>query len=276
MQIPVHVVDDLHTVSLLQDVSEGASPLRGIGRFLIQPIHFLIAVQQQRLWVFFLGDQPKELKHGFAFSTWSIIGVSHFWGSWRGLDENWGRIRPIHQPGLQEMAGMIEEQTRIDALGKIHNEGKSVFLHRGGHRTVAQNPVLLSPFTLFAVVEHHMHVLAYDAHPRADLKATYVPLDELLAQSDIISLHCPLTAETHHLIDREHIKEMKDGAIIINTSRGALIDSQALLEALRSKKLGGAGLDVYEEEKNLFYNDNSTQIIEDETLALLISMVRVL
>jgi len=121
-----------------------------------------------------------------------------------------------------------------------------------------------------------MHVLAYDAHPRADLKATYVPLDELLAQSDIISLHCPLTAETHHLIDREHIKEMKDGAIIINTSRGALIDSQALLEALRSKKLGGAGLDVYEEEKNLFYNDNSTQIIEDETLALLISMPNVL
>lgn len=121
-----------------------------------------------------------------------------------------------------------------------------------------------------------MRVLAYDAYPKTEIKAEYVTLDELLRQSDIISLHCPLTPETTHLINAERIKEMKTGAIIINTSRGALVDSQALLEALRSKKLGGAALDVYEEERNLFYNDNSNKIMEDETLALLISMPNVL
>ncbi|MCH3907541.1 MAG: 2-hydroxyacid dehydrogenase [Sphaerochaeta sp.] len=121
-----------------------------------------------------------------------------------------------------------------------------------------------------------MRVLAYDAYPRKDLNVTYVTLDQLLKESDIISLHCPLTPETRHLINAQRIGQMKDGAIIINTSRGALVDSQALLDALRSKKLGGAALDVYEEEKDLFYQDNSTKIMEDATLALLISMPNVL
>jgi len=98
----------------------------------------------------------------------------------------------------------------------------------------------------------------------------------LFAESDIISLHCPLNESTNHLINHDSLKIMKDGVILINTSRGALIDSDSLLDALRSRKVGGAALDVYEEEKNLFYNDTSTQIMEDETLALLISMPNVL
>ncbi|MFA6844416.1 MAG: 2-hydroxyacid dehydrogenase [Sphaerochaetaceae bacterium] len=121
-----------------------------------------------------------------------------------------------------------------------------------------------------------MKVLAYDAYPDPSLKIQYVPLETLFAESDIISLHCPLNESTNHLINHDSLKIMKDGVILINTSRGALIDSDSLLDALRSRKVGGAALDVYEEEKNLFYNDTSTQIMEDETLALLISMPNVL
>lgn len=122
-----------------------------------------------------------------------------------------------------------------------------------------------------------MRILAYDLYPDKSLEGvTYTDLPSLLGQSDVISLHCPLTEENRHMLNKETIKAMKDGAIVVNTSRGALIDSKALLEALRSKKLGGAALDVYEEEKNLFYEDNSQDIMEDETLALLISLPNVI
>jgi len=121
-----------------------------------------------------------------------------------------------------------------------------------------------------------MKILAYDAFPREDLDVKYVDLDELITSSDIISLHCPLTKETKHLIDRKKIDKMKSNAIIINTSRGALIDSVSLLEGLREKKIKGAVLDVYEEESTLFYEDNSSKIIEDDTLSLLISLPNVI
>lgn len=121
-----------------------------------------------------------------------------------------------------------------------------------------------------------MNVIAYDLYPKEDSRINYVSIDELLAQSDIISLHCPLTSATRYIINQENISKMKDGAYIINTSRGQLIDSEALIQALKSKKIGGAGLDVYEEETAFFFEDYSSTVIDDDTLSLLVSMPNVL
>ncbi len=121
-----------------------------------------------------------------------------------------------------------------------------------------------------------MKVLAYDPYPRDDADFEYVSLDELIKNSDIISLHCPLTKETKHIINKETIDKMKKDVVLINTSRGALVDSNALLNGLRDKKIMGAGLDVYEEEANLFFEDNSSEIIHDDILSLLISLPNVI
>ena len=121
-----------------------------------------------------------------------------------------------------------------------------------------------------------MKVIAYDPYPADGSGIEYVPLDTLFRESDVISLHCPLTESSHHIIDREALGKMKDGAFLLNTSRGALVDSEALLEALTAGKLRGAALDVYEEEANLFYEDMSDKIIKDDTLALLVSRPNVL
>ncbi len=125
-----------------------------------------------------------------------------------------------------------------------------------------------------------MRVLAYDKFPAPDLDngdtVRYVELEELFANSDIISLHCPLTDETHHMIDEKAIEKCKKGVVIINTSRGALVDAQALLEGIKSRKVGAACLDVYEEESELFFEDNSGHILEDDILARLISMPNVI
>lgn len=121
-----------------------------------------------------------------------------------------------------------------------------------------------------------MKILAYDKFP-ADLEGvTYAELPRLFAESDIISLHCPLTEETHHLINRDTIGSLKKGVVIINTSRGALIDSEALLDGIKSRKIGAACLDVYEEESDIFFHDFSGHIVEDDTLARLISMPNVI
>ncbi|MDX9914276.1 MAG: 2-hydroxyacid dehydrogenase [Sphaerochaeta sp.] len=121
-----------------------------------------------------------------------------------------------------------------------------------------------------------MRVLAYDPYPAADLDVEYCSFEALCRESDVISLHCPLTEESLHLIDRASIALMKEGVVIINTSRGALIDSHALLEGIRSRKIGSAALDVYEEEAELFYEDQSATILSDDVLMLLISMPNVL
>lgn len=118
-------------------------------------------------------------------------------------------------------------------------------------------------------------VIAYDPYPAKDSGIDYRPLDELFKLSDIISLHCPLTQDTYHMINGNSIKKMKDGVIILNTSRGALIHTEALLEGLMSEKIGGAGLDVYEEESDLFYEDMSNTIIKDDQLVKLISLPNV-
>ncbi len=121
-----------------------------------------------------------------------------------------------------------------------------------------------------------MRVVAYDLYPAKDSDIEYVDLDTLLSESDIISLHCPLTDKTKHIINKSAFEKMKDGVFIINTSRGALIDSEALLEALNSGKVQGAGLDVYEEEANFFYMDLSEKGISDNTLSLLVSKPNVI
>ncbi len=121
-----------------------------------------------------------------------------------------------------------------------------------------------------------MNVIAYDRFPIADSGIRYVSLDELLAQSDIISLHCPLTDETRHMIDVAAINKMKKGVVIVNTSRGGLIDAEALLEGIKARKVGAACLDVYEEEADVFFEDRSGHIMNDDLLSLLISMPNVI
>ena len=121
-----------------------------------------------------------------------------------------------------------------------------------------------------------MNILAYDKFPDKSLDISYVSIDVLLQNSDIISLHCPLTEETYHIINKESINSMKDGVMIVNTSRGALIDAEALLDGIKSRKVGGACLDVYEEESDFFFEDYSSHIVEDDTLARLISMPNVI
>jgi D-lactate dehydrogenase len=125
-----------------------------------------------------------------------------------------------------------------------------------------------------------MDVLAYDVSPdEAYAKKEglrYVGLDEIWAKSDVISLHCPLTPETRHLINEEAIKKMKKGVILINTGRGALVDAKALVEGLKKGVIGGAGLDVYEEESDYFFEDYSSTIISDDVLARLLTFPNVL
>ncbi len=125
-----------------------------------------------------------------------------------------------------------------------------------------------------------MKVLAYDKYPNRDLTnklgVKYVSLEELFVESDIISLHCPLTEETHHLINKDTILLCKDKVIILNTSRGALVDAEALLEGIKTRKIGAACLDVYEEEADFFFEDFSGHILDDDVLARLISMPNVI
>ena len=121
-----------------------------------------------------------------------------------------------------------------------------------------------------------MNVIAYDKFPAKESDIEYVELDELFSRSDIISFHCPLTDETYHMIDSKSIDKLKKGVVIINTSRGALIDAEALLEGIKARKIGAACLDVYEEEADVFFQDFSGHIIADDTLARLISMPNVI
>ena len=125
-----------------------------------------------------------------------------------------------------------------------------------------------------------MKILAYDKFQGEGLdngeSVRYVSLNELFENSDIISLHCPLTEETYHIIDQRAIDKCKVGVVILNTSRGALVDAEALLAGIKSRKVGAACLDVYEEESDLFFEDFSGHILDDDVLARLISMPNVI
>lgn len=121
-----------------------------------------------------------------------------------------------------------------------------------------------------------MTILAYDKFPAANSGLNYVELPELFEKSDIISLHCPLTEETRHIISADSIALMKKGVTIINTSRGALINTEDLITGIKDRKVGAACLDVYEEEGDLFYEDYSGHIVEDDKLVRLIAMPNVI
>ena len=122
-------------------------------------------------------------------------------------------------------------------------------------------------------------LLAYDLHPNlefANKYGEYVALGDLLKQSDIISLHCPLTPQTHHLIDDKAIAKMKTGVMLVNTSRGGLIDTKAVIDGLKAKQIGHLALDVYERESNIFFEDMSAEIIEDDIFERLLTFPNVI
>jgi D-lactate dehydrogenase len=123
------------------------------------------------------------------------------------------------------------------------------------------------------------HLLGYDAYPNENFEkmdnAKYVSLEELWQGSDIISLHCPLLPETKNLINQEAISQMKQGVMLINTSRGKLVDTKAVIEGIKTGKIGYVGIDVYEEEEHLFFEDLSGTIIQDDTFQLLQSFSNV-
>ncbi len=121
-----------------------------------------------------------------------------------------------------------------------------------------------------------MKVIAYDKFPDEKSGINYVDKEELFRESDIISIHCPLTNLSRHMINKNSVSKMKKGVIIINTSRGGLIDSDVLLDGLMNKKIGAACLDVYEDESNIFFHDLSNHIMRDDILARLLSMPNVI
>ncbi|MFY7729635.1 MAG: NAD(P)-dependent oxidoreductase, partial [Flavobacterium sp.] len=122
-------------------------------------------------------------------------------------------------------------------------------------------------------------VIAYDIYEDADLKragVNYLPLKEVLATADVLSLHCPLTPKNHYMINGESIRKMKKGVVIINTSRGGLICTTDIIEALKEKHVGALGIDVYEQEEKLFFRDLSENIIDDDNIQRLMSFPNVL
>ncbi|HMP03427.1 MAG TPA: 2-hydroxyacid dehydrogenase [Gemmatales bacterium] len=123
-------------------------------------------------------------------------------------------------------------------------------------------------------------LLGFDVYPNQDLARQiglqYVPLEELLATSDVVSLHCPLTPQTHHLINADALSRMRPRVVILNTGRGGLIDTRALIQALKESRIGGAALDVYEEEAGVFFQDLSGEVLQDDVLARLLTFPNVL
>lgn len=130
-----------------------------------------------------------------------------------------------------------------------------------------------------AAIAHGMgcRLIAFDpARPKIDLPVAFLELDELLAASDVVSLHAPLTPKTHHMIDAARLARLRPGAVLINTSRGGLVETAALIDALKERRLGGVGLDVYEEEAGVFYHDLSNDVLDDDCLARLLTFRNVL
>lgn len=124
-----------------------------------------------------------------------------------------------------------------------------------------------------------MRILAYDLYPTAEAAALgigFLPLNDVLAQADILSLHCPLTPETRHLIDDAAVARMKPGVMIINTSRGQVVDTRAVIQGLKRGRIGALGLDVYEEEEELFFRDLSGEVIQDDVFSRLLTFPNVL
>jgi D-lactate dehydrogenase len=165
-----------------------------------------------------------------------------------------------------------------------HTAGLVLTLNRKIHRAYARvrdGNFALGGLLVFAKIMSGFgcRLLGYDKFPNQscrDLGMGYVELPQLFAESDIISLHCPLTPETHHLINAQTITQMKDGVMIVNTSRGAVIDTRAVIAGLKSGKIGHLGLDVYEEEADVFFEDLSGEVIPDDVLSRLLTFPNVL
>ena len=121
-----------------------------------------------------------------------------------------------------------------------------------------------------------MEILAYDLYPDTSLDVEYTTIDDLFKRSDVITLHCPLTDDSRYIVNKNSISKMKDGVILVNTSRGALVDTSALIDGLKKNKFRGVALDVYEEEEDYFFEDRSGDIINDDELVKLMSFPNVL
>lgn len=163
-----------------------------------------------------------------------------------------------------------DDNFALDGLLGFNLHGKTAGLIGTGRIGVATAKILLG---------FGMQLLCYDIQKDENLLnagAQYVSLEQLWAQSDIISLHCPLTPQTQHLINNNSLAQMKEGVMLINTSRGGLIDTKAVISALKSRKIGYLGLDVYEQEADLFFQDLSGQLIEDEIFKRLLTFPNVL
>jgi D-lactate dehydrogenase len=175
--------------------------------------------------------------------------------------------RHLHRAYLRNRAGSFV----LDGLTGFDMHGKTVGVIGTGKIGSCLIDILLG---------FGCRVLANDKYPDDEIASQadvdYVELEQLLSESDIISLHAPLTDETHHLINPETIDSMKDGVMLINTSRGGLVDTRALIDGLKSKKIGSAGLDVYEEEAGIFFHDYSSSVLRDDVLARLMSFSNVM
>ena len=163
-----------------------------------------------------------------------------------------------------------ERNFALDGLMGFDMKGKTASVVGTGRIGIAACRILLG---------FGCRVLAFDVEPSEEVRALgveYATLDELLRASDIVSLHCPLTPKTRHLIDADALAMMKDGAMLINTSRGAVVDTSAVIAALKARTLGSLGIDVYEEEGDLFFKDLSSEILDDEVFARLLTFPNVL
>jgi D-lactate dehydrogenase len=174
--------------------------------------------------------------------------------------------RRLHQAYVRNRTGAFV----LDGLTGFDMRGKTVGVVGTGKIGRAAVEILLG---------FGCQILAFDQYPDESLAARegvrYVDREELARESDIITLHVPLFPETHHLIDGNAIAQMKDGVMLVNTSRGGLVDTRALIEGLKSGKIGSAGLDVYEEEAGAFYRDLSTEVLTDDMLARLLTFPNV-
>ncbi|MGD1914985.1 MAG: 2-hydroxyacid dehydrogenase [Phycisphaerales bacterium] len=163
-----------------------------------------------------------------------------------------------------------ERNFALDGLMGFDMKGKTAGVVGTGRIGIAACRILLG---------FGCRVLAFDVEPSKEARALgveYATLDELLCASDIVSLHCPLTPKTRHLIDADALAMMKDGAMLINTSRGAVVDTSAVIAALKARTLGSLGIDVYEEEGDLFFKDLSSELLDDEVFARLLTFPNVL
>jgi D-lactate dehydrogenase len=181
-----------------------------------------------------------------------------------------GLILTLNRKYHRAYARVRESNFSLVGLGGFNLQGRSVGVIGTGQIGAAFGRIMLG---------FECRVLAYDPYPDARCRALgmeYVSLNDLTRRSDIISLHCPLTPETHHLINASSLSKMKRGVMLINTGRGALIDCRAAIGALKSGQLGYFGIDVYEEEENLFFRDLSGQIVQDDVFMRLLTFPNVM